>query len=223
MAETRSRHPYLNVRIDGETREFRRSTTALPVSFEQLDDNHDVRVAARRQLDLGIDRGVAFARVHVVRTQQKQAYLLCLCDHLALDAKSLVVWLHDVMESLLQGADEELKEFTMMPFVDWTTRIPTNLELEPFIPKGKSLMLECMTPAPEALAANPPPCVQDIVVSVDADVFAALQVVTKQRGTTLNAPLRPHKNIRCVLHVFVMYMFGVGGVCWRGLSEEISK
>merc|ERR1719330_497522 len=74
---------------------------------------------------------------------------------------------------------------TMLPFVDWTTRVPA-VELPPF--EGvDSVML--MTPPVDWADLASAPRVEGLVQAVDRATFAALKVATKRRETTLNAPL----------------------------------
>jgi hypothetical protein len=200
LARTRTLHPYLSVSIDTEQKAFR-PAPATPLSLETLDtDGGDgalpagaVRAAAQRQLAAGVDRAQTLARAHLVCGSggEQHKHLLLLCDHLALDARSLTIWLGGIMAALLGGdaGHQQQQQEAMHEFVDWTDRIPTELSFAPFEPHGRSVALDKLEPAPEALAAVPVPGVADLVVCVEPAVFAALKGATKGRQTTLNAPL----------------------------------
>jgi hypothetical protein len=193
------RHPFLNVCVDSDALAFKPTCAPTPISSEELDHSTQVSVrsAAQRQLAAGIDRSVTFARLHLMQGPDGSAHLFLLCDHLALDAKSLVIWLTDVMASLAtatppeqQEAEEETEE--AHEFVEWSARAPHDLlkTLPPFSPSAPSVMLDKLTPTAEECAAQPPCNVADVCVYVDSSIFEALRAVTKQvKGTTLNAPL----------------------------------
>lgn len=196
LARTRTLHPYLSVSIDAERKAFR-PAPATPLSLETLDTEGGdggflagaVRAAVQRQLTVGVDRAQTLARAHLICGSggEQHKHLLLFCDHLALDARSLTIWLGDIMAALLGG--DAGQQDTMHEFVDWTSRIPTELSFAPFEPRGRSVVLDKIEPAPEALAAVPAPDVADLVACVEPAIFAALKGATKGRQTTLNAPL----------------------------------
>jgi hypothetical protein len=200
LARSRGRHPYLQVSISATEKAFRSAAPAVPISNEEVElaEPADaaamataVRAAARRQLEIGVDREQTLARVHLV-TGREHTHLLLLCDHLALDAKSLTVWLGDIMAALLGGASgggSVPLHAAPHAFVDWSERTPPGLSFEPFASRGPSVMLNMLSPAPEALAATPAPGVTDLVAAVGPAVFGALRASAKWRQTTLNAPL----------------------------------
>jgi hypothetical protein len=184
LAATQPKQPYLNVAIDAKALKFK-VIEAVPVTCEELKDNDTVRAAARRQLDLGLDREVSLARAHII-TASNSSHLVLVCDHLCLDGKSLMIWLTDVLTA--STAETECKQVSLLQgegLVDWTTRIPPTSFL-PFVPPCESVVLRALSPEPsELLTAK----VSDIVVSLNPTVFSRLLRGTKARGSTLNAPL----------------------------------
>lgn len=190
LARARRAHPYLNVSIDVEKKAFR-PALATPLSVEILDAGEStadaVRAAAQRQLSTGVDREQTLARAHLLSCGEHEKHLMLFCDHLALDARSLTIWLGDIMVALL--SDEDTSVQPMDKFVDWTMRVPAELTFAPFVPRSTSIMLDKLTPTPGALAAVPAPNVMDVVACVEPGTFAALKAATKSKQTTLNAPL----------------------------------
>ena len=209
VAAARARQPFLQVCVDADALRFKLAPPT-PVSFEALEGSGDeaVRGAARRQLDLGVDRGATFARLHVVTTggEGGATHLVLLGDHLALDARSLAIWAQAMVQHVApsssaaaaataaaaaaaggaQGSDGAPDGTpARLPFVDWTTRIPP-VSLPPFAAPA-SAMLTCSAVAPEDLAAASP--VEGTVSVLGPGVFASLKQATKARGLTLNGPL----------------------------------
>jgi hypothetical protein len=130
-------------------------------------------------------------RCHVVKGPTVTSLVL-LGDHLALDAKSLVIWLQDLL-SILSAAvvadEKEAKETAggveqqMLPFIDWTTRIPS-LQLPPF--QGvDSAMLTLKSPEDKSNL----PDVDRVVQVIPKEVFKNIKTRTKDMNATLNAPL----------------------------------
>lgn len=187
LLATQARQPYLKVCVDTEKLCFKLSE-CIPLSFETIDTDADenVRDVAQAQLAIGVDRSQTFARLHVVKCESHVRFVL-LCDHLALDAKSLGLWLHQLLVSLEGCAGAEVSNIDPpLPFVDWVSRIPKEITLPPFSGVD-SAMLKVKTVAPEDLASAPP--VLGYVKSLDKSIFAGLKEITKTKGTTLNAPL----------------------------------
>jgi hypothetical protein len=188
------RHPFLNVCVDADALAYKPTSAPAPISSEALqqDTPEAVREAVQRQLSAGVDRNETFARLHLMTTPDASAHLFLLCDHLALDAKSLVIWLKDIMSALGapgQGDGAEQSNADVHEFVDWAGRAPADLmaQIPSFAPSAPSVMLDTLAPTPEELIG----CnVADVCVHVDPPVFAALKRVTKEvKGTTLNTPL----------------------------------
>jgi hypothetical protein len=176
--------PYLKICVDTEKLCFKLSE-CIPLSFETIDTDADenVRDVARAQLAIGVDRSQTFARLHVVKCASHVRFVM-LCDHLALDAKSLGLWLNQLLVSLESG--EVSNTDLALPFVDWTSRIPKEINLPPFTGVD-SAMLNTKIVVPEDLASAPP--VLGYVKSLDKNIFTDLKEITKTKGTTLNAPL----------------------------------
>jgi hypothetical protein len=100
VSKVRATQPYLNVCIDPEAMSFKLCGD-MPITEETLDayDKQSVRDAARRQLLLGVDRNATFARIHITTSADgKKKHLMAFCDHLAFDAKSLIVLLTDILK-----------------------------------------------------------------------------------------------------------------------------
>jgi len=54
-------------------------------------------------------------------------YMVLVCDHLAMDARSLAIWAEDITVALVNGEENKggnNNAKVMLPFVDWTERIP---------------------------------------------------------------------------------------------------
>jgi len=191
IANLRKVQPYLNICVDPEAKRFR-IAPEMPVSSEFLesDDAEAVRNAARAQLIAGVDRNVTFARVHSTTSPNGTKHLMAFCDHLAFDAKSLVVLLTDISKSLNSTGGDQMEaevdaDAEMLPFVDWTSVIPET-SLAPF--EGvDSIMLKTKTVAPEDLAACP--AVQGLIFPVEPATFLALKAAAKRSECTLNGPL----------------------------------
>jgi hypothetical protein len=191
LLATQAKQPYLKVCVDTEKLCFKLSE-CIPLSFETIDTDADenVRDVGQEQLAIGVDRSQTFARVHVVKCAS-HVRLVMLCDHLALDAKSLGLWLHHLLASLegCAGGAEGAEVSNIdppLPFVDWVSRIPKEITLPPFTGVD-SAMLKVKTVAPEDLASAPP--VLGYIKSLDKSTFVSLKNITKAKGTTLNAPL----------------------------------
>ena len=186
MAKVRKIQPYLNICINPESKSFR-IAPEMPISSEVLDsdDAESVRNAARAQLTIGVDRNTTFARVHSTTSPNGTKHLMAFCDHLAFDAKSLVVLLTDICKYLKSSAEQEKEGADMLPFVDWTSVIPET-SLAPF--EGiDSILLKTKTVAPEDMAACPP--VQGLIFPVEPATFFALKAACKRNECTLNGPL----------------------------------
>jgi len=201
LAVTRTQQPYLNVCIDAQTKRFVRITqhadhTSEDLNFVVESDNGSdglgaaARACGRAQLAVGIDRGVSLARCHVGRHAESGAtYLVLVCDHLAMDARSLVIWAEDLTAALVNGEesnDDINNAETMLPFVDWTERIPP-VTLPPFAGQASVMLAATKAVASESLATAPP--VVGLVHCIAPAAFEKLRIASKARGATLNAPL----------------------------------
>ena len=180
------RQPYLNLCIDPEALRFR-LIDGVCVSEETVElnacDKESVRDIARKELLKGVDRNKYFARIHIATsTDGSVSHLMVFCDHLAFDAKSLVILLTATLEHLGSTRDTDS---TMLPFVDWSSLIP-EVKLAPF--EGvDSILLQTKAVAPEELPSCPP--VEGLVFNMSSHTFNNLKSASKNRGCTLNGPL----------------------------------
>lgn len=189
VAAARARQPFLQVCVDAAALRFKIAEPTR-VTFEALaaapDTDYDgaVRAVARRQLDLGVDRAQTLARLHVVTTAAA-THLILIGDHLALDARSLSIFAQAVVAHVLLAPAAPVAAIDRLPFVDWTTRIPS-LSLPPFAaPDSAMLVVNAVAPEDVAAAAS----VVGRVSVLSADTFAGLKAGSKARGLTLNGPL----------------------------------
>ena len=179
-------NPFLLVGIDVATMRFKRSS-GPKVTSETLaeDDLPAVRAAAQCQLQLGIDRAVCLARVHLLRSSSGgESYLLLIADHLCFDGRSLMAWLEGLTEPAVSVASEPV-----LPLIAWTDIVPASTSFDsPYESPVDTIRLLPKTPLPDA-AETANMVVEDVVVTLDAATCASLRARTKERGTTLNAPL----------------------------------
>jgi len=183
--------PYLNLCVDTEALRFR-LIDGLCVTMETLDSISDdkdykdaVRDVARKELIKGIDRSKHFARIHITTSKDCKSNFMAFCDHLAFDAKSLIILLTDTLKHLGTSTTNTVNETTMLNFVDWSSLIP-EVNLAPF--EGvDSILLQTKDVAPEDFVSCPP--VEGLIFNIPSYTFNDLKTASKNRGCTLNGPL----------------------------------
>lgn len=182
LAECRMKHPYLGVCVDKTAKELRSAAVALPLSCQSVNScsSDSIRAIAREQLLAGIDISQTLVRAHLIMSSDA-SWLLLLGDHLAFDGKSFVAWLTDLLSG---AAGVRIASQIPHPFTDWTARVPL-VQLPPFAATA-TLSLALLAAPPDLSDA---PNVEDVVVTLDEDVFIALKAETKAAGTKLNGPL----------------------------------
>jgi hypothetical protein len=189
LEATKRVNPYLNVGIDAANLAFKRLLNEIPLTVETVEGEADeaaARLSLHRELQLGVDREVCLARVHLLRSGgllSTRSFLILLGDHLCFDGKSFMLWMSELTS--LVSSTSPVSQGKMLEFVDWTGLIPP-MEFAPFEPPFASIKMQTKDAVPEDLAAS---SVDDYVVTVPTDTLVALKERTKTMGTTLNAPL----------------------------------
>ena len=189
LDQTRKKHPYLGICIDKSTSSLQPSCHEhIPVSKEEVtsDSKELMRERVRAQLVAGVCITETMVRVHII-TSPSFHYVLFLGDHSAFDGRSFVFWVGDFLVALNDYSNGNPKATAeMQPFLDWSTQLP-EFSFEPYAPTTSSLAL---TPTAGASApAADCPFVEDLVVSIEREVFVALKAKAKAQGSTLNGPL----------------------------------
>lgn len=184
VASTAAKNPFLCVGINGAASRFVRNS-GVTVTSETLDEDSllAVRAATQRQLQLGIDRAVCMARVHLLQSPADGvSHLVLIADHVCIDGKSLLIWLDLLVVPPVSDADP------MHAFVDWTDLVPRSATFSsPFQSPVESIKLSPKVPSTDLDLADM--VVADVVATLDVDTFASLRSRTKEKGTTLNTPL----------------------------------